>query len=267
MKDRLYQNKKWLEKKYCEEKLSVVEIAAKCGSSKQPIYKWIYHFDLTREKVLPRRSKSRYSLNERYFEEINTGDKAYWLGFIAADGCVVNKKGRRHLYIELSEKDRCHLEEFKKEIKFEGPIYEMKARGRSRPSCKIQVSSSRMVLDLVKLGITSNKTYTLKAPEIDPKLYYHWIRGIFDGDGSISLRKDGNLSGEFFGTKKVIEFIVENIPGTNAVSKKAKSEGYYHSFGGNGISAKIYNYLYEDNNTCLRRKRDKFLLKVKDNIV
>ena len=267
MKNRLYRNKEWLEKKYCVEKLSVVEIAEECGSSKQPIYRWIYYFNLTRDYVLPRRSKSKYSLNERYFQNIDTGNKAYWLGFIAADGCVSNKKGKRLLYIELSEKDRCHLDAFKKEIEFEGPIYEMKARGRSKPSCKIQVSSSRMALDLVELGIVPNKTHTLKAPNIDPKLYHHWIRGFFDGDGSVALCKDGNLRGEFFGTKEVIEFIVKYIPGTNTVSKKAKSEGYYHSFGGNGISSKIYDYLYKDSEICLRRKKNKFLLTVKINMV
>lgn len=267
MKNRLYQNKKWLEKKYCEEKLRVLDIAEECSVCKLTIYRWIYNFDLTRKYVLPKRSKSRYSLNERYFENIDTGSKAYWLGFIAADGCVVNQKGRRHLYIELSEKDKCHLEAFKKEIEFEGPIYDMKARGRSSSSCKIQVSSSRMAADLVESGVVPNKTHILKAPEIDPKLYHHWIRGMFDGDGSISLSKDGYLSGEFFGTKEVVEFIVKNIPGTNTVSKKNSSEGYYHSFGGNGTSTKIYNYLYRDSEICLERKKNKFLLKVKDNIV
>jgi len=267
MKKRLYRNKKWLEDKYCDKKLSVVEIAEMCDVCDITIYNWIYNFNLTRGYVLRRRSDSRYSLNERYFKNIDTGNKAYWLGFMAADGCVVNKKGRRYLYIELSEKDRCHLKAFKKEIEFEGPIYEMKARGRSKPSCKIQVGSSRMVLDLVKWGIVQNKTIFLKAPDIDPKLYHHWIRGMFDGDGSISLRKDGNLAGEFFGTKKVIEFIVKNIPGTDTVSKKKKYKGYYHSFGGDGTATKIYNYLYRDSKICLKRKKDKFLLKVKDIVV
>jgi len=259
-----YKNKEWLEKRYCEDKLRVTEISELCEAHKCTIYEWINYFDLEREKILPIRSKSRYSLNERYFQNIDSGNKAYWLGFIAADGCVVNKKGQRLLYIELSEKDRCHLEAFKKEIEFEGTIYEMKARGRSRPSCKIQVSSSRMVLDLVECGIVSNKINFLKKPNIDKKYYHHWIRGIFDGDGSISLCKDGNLRGEFFGTEEVLKFVASHIPGTNRVSKKNKSEGYYHSFGGNKLANKIYNYLYKDSETYLERKRNKFLLKVKD---
>ena len=117
MKKCLYKNKKWLKQKYCKEKLSVIEIAELCGVWKHTIYRWVYRFNLIREKVLPKRSKSRYSLNERYFEKIDNNNKAYWLGFIAADGCVSNKKGGRYLYIELSRKDRDHLEKFKEEEK------------------------------------------------------------------------------------------------------------------------------------------------------
>jgi len=69
VKNRLYQNKEWLEKKYCEEKLSVAEIAEICRATTPTVYTWIENFNLTREYVLPRRSKSRYSLNERYFEK------------------------------------------------------------------------------------------------------------------------------------------------------------------------------------------------------
>ena len=262
MKNCFYKDKEWLYKKYCEEKMSVIDIAKLCEVSKPTVYKWIRQFKLAREYVLPKRSSSRYSLNEKYFENIDNGNKAYWLGFIAADGCVVDKKGHRHLYIELAERDRCHLEAFKKEIEFNGPIYDMKARGRSKPSCKLQISSSRMVLDLVKLGITSNKTHTLNAPDIDSKFYHHWIRGVFDGDGSISLRKSGHHGGEFFGTKSVIDFITSNIPGSNKVSKKKKCKGFYHSFSGKKIIEKIYDYLYCDSNVALSRKEDKFKIAI-----
>ena len=141
MRNRLYQNKEWLEKKYCEEKLRVAEITEMCGATTPTVYTWIENFNLTREYVLPRRSKSRYLLNERYFENIDTGSKAYWLGFIAADGCVVNKKGKRLLYIELSKKDKCHLENFKKEVEYEGPIYDLKRRSNGILSSKIQICS------------------------------------------------------------------------------------------------------------------------------
>ena len=103
MKKRLYREKRWLKGKYCEKKLSVIEIADLCESNKTTIYDWIYYFELIRKKVLPKRSKSRYSLNERYFKNIDSGNKAYWLGFLAADGCVSNNPGNRFFCIELSK--------------------------------------------------------------------------------------------------------------------------------------------------------------------
>ena len=115
------------------------------------------------------------------------------------------------------------------------------------------------------MGIVPRKSNILKRPNIDKKYYSHWIRGLFDGDGSISLLKRGHLAGEFFGTKDVMEFIVENIPGTNTVSSKKNCEfGYYHSFGGDGTCQKIYDYMYKDSQVCLDRKKEKFLLKIKD---
>ncbi len=264
MKNKLYKNKKWLKQKYCKEELSIIEISELCGVRRQTIYVWIYLFDLTRKKVFPRRSKSRYSLNERYFENIDNGTKAYWLGFIAADGCLTNTKGQRILFIELSRKDRNHLEKFKKEVGYGGPIYDLKRKSNNILSSKIQICSCLMVQDLVKHGIIPNKTNFLKKPDIDKKYYHHWIRGIFDGDGSVSLSKDGTLRGEFFGTEKVLNFIVSYIPGTDKVSKKNKSKGYYHSFGGNKLANKMYDYLYKNSEICLERKRNKFLLKVKD---
>jgi len=265
MKKYLYKNRKWLKTKYCKEKLSITEIAVLCVVSKPTIYKWIYDFHLTREKVFPRRSKSRYSLNEKYFKKIDNSNKAYWLGFIAADGCLRNTKGQRKFYIELARKDRGHIEKFRKEIEYKGPIYDIERKGRKTYSSKIEVCCCGMVQDLVKHGILQNKTKTLKRPNIDKKYYHHWIRGMFDGDGSISLCHDGILRGEFFGNKDIMEFIVENIPGTNMISSKKLHKGsYYHSFGGNKISQKIYDYLYRDGKTYLNRKKEKFLLKVKD---
>lgn len=264
MEKYLYKNRQWLEEKYCKEELSVIEIARLCGVTRQTIHRWIYNFCFTRREVLRSRPKSRYSLNERYFQNINNGNKAYWLGFIAADGCVVNEKGRRHLYIELSEKDRCHVEAFKKEIEFEGPIYEMKARGRSKPSCKLQVGSSRMVFDLVELGVVQNKTKFLKRPNIPKKYYSDWIRGYFDGDGAISNRKDGNTGGAFLSSSiSVMKFIVENIPGKNSISWNERSHIYCHYFGGKGTVEKIYKYMYKNSKICLKRKKDKFFLKAK----
>ncbi len=266
MRNKIYKNEKWLTKKHCGERLSAYAIAEICEVSYTTIYDWIKKYKLEREKTPPRRSKTRYYLNEKYFEEINTSNKAYWLGFIAADGYVGAGKGNMILGIELSRKDRKHLEKLKKEVEYEGPIYDRKITIKNYNYSTyylsaLKICSYRMVEDLARHGIMKNKTKILKRPNIDEKYYRHWIRGLFDGDGSISMSKKRKLLyGNFFGTKDVMEFVVENIPGTNTISKEKKCFGWRHSFGGNGTSKKIYDYMYKYSRVCLERKRQIFLL-------
>ncbi len=277
MKNRIYRNKKWLTKKYCEERLSVYTIAELCEVNIVTIYDWIERYGLKRQKPFNRRAKGSYYLNERYFEKINTSNKAYWLGFIAADGCVGTGKGNMVLSIELSRKDRKHLEKLKEEVKYEGPIYDRKITIKNYKIKKynyptyylsnLQICNYKMVEDLAKHGIMKNKTKILKRPNIDEKYYRHWIRGLFDGDGSIYMRKGKVLCGNFFGTKDVMEFVVENIPGTNTISKEKSCFGWRHSFGGNGTSKKIYDYMYKYSRVCLDRKKEIFLIKINKKMI
>jgi len=197
-----------------------------------------------------------------FFEKINNEKKAYWLGFIAADGGIRDRKGQRFLAIELSIKDEKHLLRLKDDVGYSGPLYYKKARKIGGPSVMLQLASRKVVSDLAKYGIVENKTLTLESPVgLKKNLIRHWIRGMFDGDGSVSYNKDGYSRGQFFGTKDVIEFIVNNAPISKAVSKHNKCQGYYHSF---TATKKLYNYLYKNSKVYLIRK--KILFKMSKNI-
>ena len=92
----------------------------------------------------------KYNLNENFFERIDTEQKAYWLGFIVADGCVLQlKKSTSSLQITLNIKDKKHLEKFKKDIKAESPIKETNYKWQE---ARIVLSSIRMCQDLSKYG-------------------------------------------------------------------------------------------------------------------
>ena len=58
----------------------------------------------------------RYNVNHKYFEVIDTEEKAYWLGFLYADGCVIKTKTGSSLLLKLSVKDEEHLNLFKTNI-------------------------------------------------------------------------------------------------------------------------------------------------------
>ena len=113
--------------------------------------------------------------NENYFETIDSEDKAYFLGFIFADGCVTNdpKKYRYQLTLKLHSKDVGILEKFIKSIDGEMNVWENK----KREICEVFMSGKKIINDLEKLGVLQNKTFSVKYPKINEKL---WVETIND---------------------------------------------------------------------------------------
>lgn len=133
--------------------------------------------------------------NENYFEKIDTPEKAYWLGFIYTDGYVTtgNRWG-----IELGIQDKAHLENLMKDLDSNISIKE-RIRKNGTVSCQFQIKNKKMYDDLYDKGVIRNKTEVLEFPNTDvvgEELIPHFIRGLFDGDGSYlyhyrdQIRKD-----------------------------------------------------------------------------
>ena len=135
-----------------------------------------------------------YKFNESFFENINSEEKAYWLGFISADGGInipgIGRDSGWILCINLKKEDKKHLEKFQESIGRSGPIYET-------DNCvRLQIGSEKLVTDLIQAGVGPRKSKTLK-PWIGPTaLQRHYWRGFFDGDGSISksIRKKREIT-------------------------------------------------------------------------
>lgn len=131
---------------------------------------------------------------------------AYWLGFLAADGCVSDKK--HCLTVVLKSSDVCCLQQLKKDLDFQGQIHEYQYKsstGVLYPSVNLRIFSRIIVEDLKKCGIIPNKTY-LSESYLDkiPLSYQKFFSfGFLDGDGSISLYH----SPIFLGSKKDCEIL------------------------------------------------------------
>ena len=124
--------------------------------------------------------------NENYFEKIDTEKKAYFLGFLMADGCVVERKNSQPcIGIQIKSNDEYILNELKKELNTKNKIGQNKKRGHSQ----LKVHSLKMANDLAKYGIVPRKTGIEQFPEnnMSYKMIPHFIRGFFDGDGWFSL--------------------------------------------------------------------------------
>lgn len=130
-------------------------------------------------------SRRTYDLADDFFDIINSEAKAYWLGFITADGCVqagaVGTAGwqRHSLSVGLKPSDAGHLEKLKADMGAESPVLV------SPQSAQITLSSQHLVESLIRLGVTPRKSLTATPWSGPDHLMRHYWRGMVDGDGSI----------------------------------------------------------------------------------
>lgn len=138
-------------------------------------------------------------LTHDYFDVIDTEYKAYILGFIFADGCIVdNFSGRqKSLRIEIIETDGYILLPLIKDVQNKDS-YRYKytpsdiAKGHSPKAC-VSINSDQLCEKIIDLGCKINKTILgLDFPNIDKDLIRHFIRGFFDGDGCITANLTKN---------------------------------------------------------------------------
>lgn len=130
------------------------------------------------------------TFNQTYFDTIDTSEKAYWLGFIYADGNITKRKISDRFQIKLNLEDISHLYKLKDCLCSNHSIgkYKMNTKYGLIKYCMFAISNQHLVDSLLDKGVVYQKTKQLKFPstKVLPKEYVsHFIRGYFDGDGSI----------------------------------------------------------------------------------
>ena len=122
-----------------------------------------------------RLNMSKLNIDVNYFKIINTPEKAYWLGFICADGCIYKNGGK--LTITVKDKEIC--EKFKRDIKSEHKISERiiydKRTNKKYTAYSIQITNTPFVTNLINIGITHEKSLKLEFLKIDEKYYSYFI--------------------------------------------------------------------------------------------
>jgi len=125
-----------------------------------------------------------YELNHNYFDEIDTPEKAYWLGFLYADGHVSDTGA---LHLQLQGRDIEVLENLKKAVNYNGNIKLRKIKNKDYYGLRIW--SVQMCASLRRLGINRQKTKSPQIPIIKTIFYKDFIRGLIDGDGTIYYKR------------------------------------------------------------------------------
>ena len=194
-------------------------------------------------------------VNHNFFDVLDN-EKAYYLGFLAADGCV--RPQRNEIKIGLSSIDKNWLEEFRQKIGSEREI-ESYITNKGFAVSELKFSSLKIKTELAKYSIVPNKTYlgiTMKNIPSDLRLAF--IKGYFDGDGSFVFNKNTKqcaLKIIAYGTKILEE--IKAFFGKGNIYQKKGTNTYSLEFS-TLDSLDIMKQFYELDTPCLQRKKDKY---------
>jgi len=199
-----------------------------------------------------------------YFGNIDTEEKAYWLGFFYADGYVY--KSGKQISICLSHKDQDHLQKFANIFKahLKSYSYVDKRTDNEYTTVRCVVSSKQICNDLALIGVHNKKSLEGGAGILDKvpeSLQHHFVRGFFDGDGCIHKNHRGEYSITFSGTKDFLhELKIKILEALSINQVKIRKEGkiYKLAWGGNWQIEKLQSWLYRDATIFLERKHSIF---------
>lgn len=211
----------------------------------------------------------KYTIDHDAFQEINTPEKAYWIGLLAADGTIDEVK--RAVRLGLKEEDLYMIERFRDFLKSNKPIYTDRKtlNGKVFVSRRFEAISVKIVDDLARVGIFARKSFTLPMPKIPTDLYSHFIRGYFDGDGCITFN---NCKGYVMGEASIITSLECGQIITSVLKQQGINARLTTTKHTNGIDrmyivrmSGIFNmeifcdYIYKDSTIHLNRKHEKYL--------
>lgn len=193
---------------------------------------------------------SKYNFDRDFFKKIDTEFKAWFLGWIASDGTI----GKNYITIAIDKKDRSVLETIKYNFCKDIPI---KLHKNSK-LLSYTISSKEIVEDVLKILNLENygkKFDKLTSIDIECNLIRHFVRGVFEGDGTVRLKSSPEAS-IVSCSLAFLEFIKNNI---NIPSNINYSNNVYclSYFGNNALD--FLNIIYENSNFKMLRKYDTYL--------
>ena len=244
-------------------KVDTCVIAKKLNMTTKQINDKAYNLGLLRDI-------SRHTYNTDYFKTINSEHKAYWLGFMYADGyiCQTFNKNTGNLKsseagITLKRADENHLKKFIKDINGTQSVRykDVKLNGNTYHAARISIIGRKFSENLINKGCMPRKSLSIKFPnkEILPdNLVKDFIRGYLDGDGCLHVKNEDyryivNLVGTYSFLDSVREILNKELGLTKVVISQ-KGNAFQISYSGRNNFNKITSYLYNGATIYLNRK-------------
>jgi intein-encoded DNA endonuclease-like protein len=221
---------------------------------------------LNKNKYIARKQthlQRKYTINESYFDNIDTQEKAYILGFLFADG--YNDEKKKSVHLTLQERDSEILTKINSLIGSNKPLRFIK-KDIGQNAVSLNIENKHISEQLAKLGTVQRKSLILQFPNhLDKKLHRHFIRGYFDGDGSISRSGKSNyyfaLEGNYDFLIVVQDILVNELSlnKTKFYQKhKERASSTSMRYCGRLQTKKILDWLYKDSTIYLNRKHNKY---------
>ena len=205
----------------------------------------------------------KYELDDDFFKKQNP-DMAYILGFIAADGNVA--KNENNISIQLLTKDKDILEKIKVLTKSSRPLDQYITKN-GQDTMKFSVFSAEWKKDLKVYGIMPAKTFILQPPLFLQKKYWiDYIRGYFDGDGTIYKTTGCNNRFEIAGaSKEVIQWIRTFLASEYGITCTLREGNCQNGtkmfkviYSDKEKITLLYHLFYDNKSLYLKRKKEKF---------
>lgn len=220
---------------------------------------------VTRNGIQARPRGTHVEFDVNYFEKIDSEEKAYFLGLFLTDGNVHKMKRNTDQYriqIDLKYQDEYIIKRFKDAIHSNNQVSHYNKNGRNEAIFAIH--STKMANDLRAYGIYENKTFDAElCYKVPYELFKHYIRGIFDGDGTVYVRnnKKQQFAFGFYGTHKLVQQVQEYLNEQIGMTKNSIYDKETVSFILNSKKQDVinfYKFIYSDASIYLTRKKQVF---------
>lgn len=249
----------YMKKHYID--MSYLEIANRLGFTERQI----------RGKINNMGLKKIRDFNSDYFHVIDTDLKAYFLGFIFADGWVCYNTDNRYYEfgMDLRCEDRYILEILNEELGGVHKIYHLKPCQRVIDGnlanighiYRLRVYSKELVFDLMNHGVETNKTLKKTYPVVADNLFFDYLRGYIDGDGCYYNNGYGNnILHITCGTQEPLIYLKEKLKQfeINTTLYKEKDRKYRLLCTNTNDMNRLVHFLYHNGfSLCLDRKYNK----------
>lgn len=256
-----YMDKEWLSEQLKKYNNSPTILSRELNMSLTSVNRYAIEFGLRKPK---KSIASVNPVNEKYFDEVDNFNKAYWLGFIMADGYTYKTPNREkyELAIKIKSTDINHLKEFAKDIEFPEEkivIWSGKRNNNINYYCSLRTYNTHLVTTVMnKHRIVQNKTYVQCLPDSIPKEYISdFIRGYWDGNGSFAQKGWSACTMSYQLIESFAKYFDENNIEYTLRKQLCKSGNYLHLIRiRNKSQEKFIELIYPPEKYALKRKYD-----------